>query len=242
MEDAVHAIMMAFAVFVFVIGLTLAIYMFSQITTTSEALLYYADETNFYDNIKIEGDNKTDRIVDAETIIPTLYRYYKENFCVKICDANGVLLQIFDLNLEGKVRTTASTEVRKRTPEEQALNTRYNDKNKIEYLFEAPWIGNTDRDTKTRIDFYINGQSGYINNSYLNYENNPFYKIRIYNQNYWLSEEQKIHFTEKFINYSYSGETMTTDDGDTLVTGTKDKDKIVIIYTADKKLSDINNL
>lgn len=242
MEDAVHAIMMAFAVFVFVIGLTLAIYMFSQITTTSEALLYYADETNFYDNIKIEGDNKTDRVVDAETIIPTLYRYYKENFCVKICDANGVLLQVFDLNLEGKVRTTASTDVRRRTPEEQALNTRYNDKNKIEYLFEAPWIGNTDRDTKTRIDFYINGQSGYINNSYLNYENNPFYKIRIYNQNYWLSEEQKIHFTEKFINYSYSGETMTTDDGDTLVTGTKDKDKIVIIYTADKKLSDINNL
>ena len=242
MEDAVHAIMMAFAVFVFVIGLTIAIYMFSQITTTSEALLYYADETNFYDNIKIEGDNKTDRVVDAETIIPTLYRYYKENFCVKICDAKGELLQVFDLNLEEKVRRAASTKSKERTPEQQALCTRYNDNkgdNKIRYLFEAPWIGNTDKDTKTRIDYYINGQSGYINNTYINYENNPFYKIRINNQNSW---SEKIHFTEKFINYSYTGQTETTDDGDTLVTGTKDKDKIVIIYTADKELSEINSL
>jgi uncharacterized paraquat-inducible protein A len=30
----------------------------------------------------------TERYVSAETIIPTLYRYYRENFCVKIYDAS----------------------------------------------------------------------------------------------------------------------------------------------------------
>ena len=101
MEDAVHAIMMAFAVFVFVIGLTLAMYMFSQITNTSEALLYYADDTNFYDNIKIENDNKTDRIVDVETIIPTLYRYYKENLTIVFLKLNGSIDA--DGNISGNV-------------------------------------------------------------------------------------------------------------------------------------------
>ena len=38
-------------------------------------------------------------------------------------------------------------------------------------------------------------------------------------------------FKERFINYSYTGQTMTTEDGDELVTGEKSKDKIVIIYT-----------
>ena len=42
---------------------------------------------------------------------------------------------------------------------------------------------------------------------------------------------QGIQFREQFISYSYTGETMETEDGDTLVTGAESKDKIVIIYT-----------
>lgn len=117
-ENATSALNMAFAVIVLVIALSLAIYMFSMVASTSETLAFYSDSTIYYDNVELvkycsncsevnpsknvycdncgniftaDEDalvNGTARIVSAETIIPTLYRYYKENFCVKICDEN----------------------------------------------------------------------------------------------------------------------------------------------------------
>ena len=59
---------------------------------------------------------------------------------------------------------------------------------------------------------------------YVNYRENAFYKARM----------DKKQFRERFISYSYSGETMETEDGDILVTGANEKDKIVIIYTMTK--------
>lgn len=230
MEDAVHAMIMAFSVIVFIIGLTIAVYMFQQITSTADNLLYYSDRTNFYDNIELNMSDEnalTKRIVDMDTIIPTIYRYYKENFCVKIYDAKGGLIQIFDVNLEGEVRQASAVRTGSLTERQKALRTVYNDKNKQQYLFEAPWIGSTDEDIKTRIDMFINGSSGYINNTYVDYTDNEFYNAR----------NKKILFSEEFINYTYSGETMTTDDGDVLIEGTRPKDKIIIIYTAQKVIT-----
>ena len=115
MENAEKAIMMAFAVIVLVFALAIAINMFSKVTVTSEHLAFYADSTIYYDNVELEASSYSDehikdgtvRIVNAETIIPTLYRYYKENFCVKIYGAGNKLIQIFDVNLEGKVHGAA---------------------------------------------------------------------------------------------------------------------------------------
>ena len=117
-ENATRALNVAFAVIVLVFALSLAIYIFSMVASTSETLAFYSDSTIYYDNVELVkycstcseanpsrnvycdncGDpfstdedsltNGTARIVSAETIIPTLYRYYKENFCVKICDAS----------------------------------------------------------------------------------------------------------------------------------------------------------
>ena len=114
MEDVVQALMMAFAVMVFVIAFSVAMYMFSQVTTTAETLALYTDSTLYYDNVRLDEDasitdedirtGKT-RIVNAETIIPTLYRYPDEEFCVKIYNSANKLIQIFDLDLEGKVQS-----------------------------------------------------------------------------------------------------------------------------------------
>lgn len=117
-ENATRALNMAFAVIVLVIALSLAIYMFSMVASTSETLAFYSDSTRYYDNVELikycsscsaanpsknvycdscsaafssdidSLEKGTARIVSAETIIPTLYRYHKENFCVKICDAS----------------------------------------------------------------------------------------------------------------------------------------------------------
>lgn len=242
MENAEKAIMMAFSVFVLVIALSLAMYMFSQVTSTAEVLAFYADSTIYYDNVEIdeskfpEGTDEdiksgTVRIVAADSVISTLYRYYKENFCVKIYGApdgtgKSELIQIFDVNLEGKVNKAiadtkaADAATNPTNRNNYAYNAVYNDSSKKYYLFGAPWLGSTES-VKTRVDYFIDGVAGYINNTYVNYENNDFYNARIAGK----------QFKERFICYSYTGQTMTTEDGDELVTGASSKDKIVIIYT-----------
>ena len=63
--------------------MTASMYLFKSATSTSQVLLFATDETNYFDNIKIDenaGEDITIRKVNVETIIPTLYRYYKENF------------------------------------------------------------------------------------------------------------------------------------------------------------------
>ena len=165
MEDAVHAMMMAFAVIVFVIAFTISMYMFSQITSLAETLTLYADSTLFYDNIKYDKNMERTRIVNADTIIPTLYRYANEDFCVRIyadteeLDSKGPkLTQIFDLDLEGKVQSAiADTKAIGENSESQtqkanyAYKKIYNDQKKSYYLFGAPWLGNKEN-VKYRVD------------------------------------------------------------------------------------------
>lgn len=239
MEDVVQALMIAFAVLVFVIGFSVAMYMFSQVTTTAETLVFYADTTAYYDNVKIDEtktisddedirDGKA-RIVNAETIIPTLYRYAEEEFCVKIYDENNNLIQIFDLDLEGKIPTAISDPRATENSQTQELKANYaykkmyNDPSKAYYLFGAPW-GGSKENIKTRVDFFVNGNSGYINGQYVNYSDSKYNK-------FYEAIKNGTQFKERFISYSWGGETMSTRDGDVLVTGSKPKDKIVIIYT-----------
>lgn len=241
MEDAVQALMMAFAVLVFVIAFTITMYMFSQVTTTAETLTFYADSTAYYDNIKFDDESTSysdadikkglSRVVSAETIIPTLYRYADEEFCVKIYankDNLDELTQLFDLDTEVKIQNAASKRSSflsiddsssQKQKEIEALNEIYYDEDKPYYMFGAPW-GGLKEDIKQRIDFFINGDAGYINNAYVNYKDNKFY----------VALQNKDKFKETFVSYSWSGETLTTEDGDTLITGNAPKDKIVIIY------------
>lgn len=235
MDDAVQAITMAFALMVFVMAMTISMMLIKQATSTSETLLKYSDLTSFYDNIKIEeGDEGLERIVGLDTVIPTLYRYYKENFCVKIYDATdgstqGQLMQIFDVNIETNLRTAiintnaGTNNQNKDLVKDDALKRIYNDSSKRYCLFGAPWLGSTET-IKQRVDFFINGKAGYINNTYVDYTGTDSFAAKI--QTYG----DRIKFRERFISYSYSGSTFTTDDGETLVNDEKSKDKIVINY------------
>ena len=261
MDDAVQALMMAFSVIVFVIAFALALYMFSQVTATSEVISQYADTTRFYDNIKISSDdeitkNGTVRIVDRETVIPTLYRYYKENFCVKIYDATGTvesstvespkLLQIFDVNLEGEVNAAAGdtkatdgdilqTTVTAEQIKHNALNKIYNN------FIDSDRVWNN-RAVEGRIYMFgapwigstenMKTRIDYFINASAGYINNEYVD---YTGNFFAEaikdSDNKYKITEEFISYSYSGSKFETEDGDVLVTGEKSKDKIVIIYT-----------
>ena len=75
MENATDALKIAFAIFVFVIAITIAFSLISQARTTADHILFYADKTNFYDKLDSKEQN---RVVSISDVISTLYKYYKE--------------------------------------------------------------------------------------------------------------------------------------------------------------------
>lgn len=85
MENAVDALKIAFGVLVFVIALTIAFALLSQAKATSDIMLFASDKTNYYTYNK-DADNTEGRIVGADVVISSLYRYYKESIVVYIVD------------------------------------------------------------------------------------------------------------------------------------------------------------
>ena len=88
MENAVDALKIAAAVLVFVIALTIAFALLSQAKATSDIMLFASDKTNYY-TYSNEADNPAGRIVGADVVISSLYRYYKESVVVRIVDGNN---------------------------------------------------------------------------------------------------------------------------------------------------------
>lgn len=82
MENAVEALKMAFAVMAFMLALSVSVTSFNKVKEVSDVVLYTKDETNYYEYQGIVGKAAQNRIVGIETIIPTLYKYYKENYTV----------------------------------------------------------------------------------------------------------------------------------------------------------------
>jgi len=296
MEDNLTAaLIMSFSVIVFIIALSITMYMFSEVTSTSEILVANADTTKYYDNIQLLSNDSMqsdsairegkERIVDSNTVIPTLYRYYKENFCVKIYDDTedkyGIsklttndpnsnintgkeparLVHIFDLALENEVfkaksynkslNPSASDSEKSEDKKNKVLKDLYcsvpseiDNNNWMKYklndrlcMYGAVW-GSDNKYIKQRVDFFVNGTSGYINGSYVDFEGNPLAISLVASTN----GVPNYYFTEKFVSYTYTGESIETEEGDTLVTGMKPKDKIVIIYTIyDNRYKDKEN-
>ena len=88
MENAVEALKMGFAVLVLVAALSLAIFSFTKVRETTDAITSSSDIKEYYQQLSL-GDTGvssnnalSSRIVGVETIIPTLYRYYKENYTI----------------------------------------------------------------------------------------------------------------------------------------------------------------
>lgn len=81
MENAADALKIAFAIFVFVVAITIAFSLVAKAKSTSDYVLFYADKTNFYDRLDSKEFN---RVVSISDVISTLYRYYKESLCVTI--------------------------------------------------------------------------------------------------------------------------------------------------------------
>lgn len=89
MENAVDALKIAFAVFIFVLSLSIAFMAFSQAAQTSNKMLFASDPTNYY---RYTGEvPENGRIVTADVVISSLYRYYKESIVVNIANNSGIV-------------------------------------------------------------------------------------------------------------------------------------------------------
>lgn len=96
MENAVEGLKMAGSVLLFVIALSVAILAFTQSREAIDAVLKYSDR----ESLMIENDsrfyylksNDTQRYVGKETIIPTIYRVYHENYKIVFKFQNGQYL------------------------------------------------------------------------------------------------------------------------------------------------------
>ena len=81
MDNAVDALKIAFALFVFVVAITVSFSYISQAKSTADYIVFYRDETNFYNHLKSKERN---RIVLSSDVISTLYRFDDESLCVTV--------------------------------------------------------------------------------------------------------------------------------------------------------------
>jgi len=152
MEDAAQAIVMAFSVFIFVIALGLAMANFNLSKEVSDMIINYNDRTYVEEYKEIE-EGELDftgngRIVGAETVIPTLYRYYKEKFSVDINNSNNVAIELFDLATE---RRYYRKEIKDTDTYRGATY-----QNLYKRGYGVIWISSaTNIDVKRRVDSYI---------------------------------------------------------------------------------------
>ena len=124
MENAVEALMLAFAVMMLVLALSLTIYVFSQARQTSELMLKLSDPTEYYEYYDYYSRDTNDalgnRIVGIETVIPTLYKYSKERYKVTfrkgsivqeepITDENGDTVQLIKVEVGDPIEIYETT-------------------------------------------------------------------------------------------------------------------------------------
>ncbi|MCI8383629.1 MAG: hypothetical protein HFJ33_01980 [Clostridia bacterium] len=93
MENAADALQMAAAVMIFVLALTISINSFGEVRQTSKIIIDYQDRE--YDYTYVEQNGSTQRIISAETITPSIYKAYKENYKIVFKDKNGNGIELY---------------------------------------------------------------------------------------------------------------------------------------------------
>lgn len=224
MENAVDALKIAFAVFVFVIALTVSMVAFGQAKDASEHVFYMTDKTNFYDLIFADEKRKNGRIVSAETIVPTLYRYYKENFNIVIIPKNPEMV----------LNTTENKLLKAREKETGETQTAviFNLEEEIKYYNKdyknAPWLGNANVDTKKRVDIELRGKAD-PEHKEENIINQVVYEPQVKLDGGLLNYLKSNRFREYFLEQRFSGKEIVSGDNESLEL-VKGNSKIWIIY------------
>ena len=217
-QNISDAMNILFGIMVFIIAVSLTMYLFTTLSNTSESIFSTIGMAKYTHNLGLNADDNEDKIDDAikkfdnrtvtkSTIIPMLHRYYKENFTVKLYDKNKNLKQVFDLGLEGEVARISGLTPKAAstlTEYEKAVKNTFGKIGDSLYLFTAPWRGaglKTEKDefTKQRVEMFINGFKSAINGIEVDYTD-P-------NKGGWFSKlPENTKFIETVAKYQASGD------------------------------------
>ena len=86
-----------------------------------------------------------------------------------------------------------------------------------------------------RIDYFLNGTKGYINNVLVDYSETSLTKI-FSKPGGFIANYGDGTFEESFVEYAYTGETISTEDGLETITGSRqESSKIIITYKLKEK-------
>lgn len=95
MENAADALHMAASVLIFVLALTISINAFGQVRQTADMLVSYNDREYSYtyveENTDGAGNVLTERLVGLDSIIPSIYKAYRENYKIVFSGAESLL-------------------------------------------------------------------------------------------------------------------------------------------------------
>lgn len=94
MENVAEALKMAGEMLLFILALGVSISSFSQAREASDILLSYTDREYV---TQYQGVGTTQRVVGEETVIPTIYRAYKENFKIYFYEEDGSPLELYSV-------------------------------------------------------------------------------------------------------------------------------------------------
>lgn len=237
MENAVDALKIAFAVFVFVMALTISITSFTNVKAAADAILYTRDETNYYEYEGAIGKAAENRIVGLETVIPTLFRYYKENYTVvfKQANYNETTGEISNEKYLYVYESLTNQDLWEESyaGEDSLMDKKYGIDSKNAKIFSfdldeetlrhEPWTGSSDK-VKSNLDAFLNG-SIYIspidNKEYKNYGKDTC----IYGG--FIQKYKNSKFIETTGEYVYSSDA----DKSETASAIKEKTKRVITYT-----------
>lgn len=102
MENAADALKMAAAVLIFVMAISITINSFTETRVAATTILNNKDKE--YDYSYVEDNGTTERLVSLESIIPTIYKAYKENYKIVFKE------NLFSDGVYKKINTETGTE------------------------------------------------------------------------------------------------------------------------------------
>jgi uncharacterized protein YerC len=118
MENGADVLLMAFAVLIFIIALSVTLTTLAQAKSTADIVLFYSDRENFQAPLAPDHVNTSDggRNVGVDTVIATIVRCAKEKFSVKIIDGKNkedVYIFEYDVQTEAQIKTLVDKFIQK---------------------------------------------------------------------------------------------------------------------------------